>query len=81
VKFAPACSRCKTPVHFLIGGQDPMIPLYTDALRRWYQDCGGHTLVWNALPGVTHDSIVDLLQARRARELVDWLMQFEQACQ
>lgn len=80
VRFASSCSRCKTPVHFLIGGQDPMIPLHTDALRRWYLDCGGHTLVWNVLPGVTHDSIVGLLQASRARELVDWLMQHELDC-
>jgi poly(3-hydroxybutyrate) depolymerase len=80
VNFYPTCSSCKTPVHFLIGSQDPMIPLYTRALRTWYEGCGGHPLVWQVLPGVTHDSIVGIVQTSRSKELMAWLLRYELDC-
>jgi hypothetical protein len=74
------CPACKTPVRFDIGAVDPMIEPYTGPLRRWYEACGGHELVWNVLPGVTHEGIIDVLQAGRAKEILAWLLARPAAC-
>src|SRR6185369_6736958 len=53
-----ACPDCKVPLRFDIGGVDPMITPYTEPLRRYYEACGGHEIVWKQLPGVTHEGIL-----------------------
>jgi predicted esterase len=78
--FVRSCPLCKTPVHFLIGGQDPMLGMYTDPLRRWYEACQGHELVWEMLPGVTHDAIVPIVQASRGKQLLRWLLLHSNRC-
>lgn len=74
------CPACKVPVLFLIGGVDPMIVPYTAPLRRYYEACGGHELLWQTLPGVTHEGILDTLAAGRARDTLAWLLARPAAC-
>lgn len=74
------CPACKLPVSFTIGATDPMLDQYTAPLRRFYEACGGHEVTWRVLPGVTHESILDHLQAGRAREILGWLLTKRAAC-
>lgn len=68
------CPACKYPVLFVIGSTDPMIAPYTRPLRQFYDACGEHEVVWEQLPGVTHEGIVDVLQAGRAKSTLAWLL-------
>lgn len=74
------CPACKVPVLFVIGATDPMIVPYTAPLRRYYDACGGHEVTWQALPGVTHESILGHLQAGRAPSIMRWLMERPSSC-
>lgn len=78
--YGRSCPSCKVPVLFLIGGLDPMIEPYTAPLRRYYEACGGHEVVWQQLRGVTHEGILDTLQAGRARDVLSWLLARPAAC-
>ncbi len=78
--YRPPCPACKVPVSFLLGATDPMIGPYTRPLRDWYASCGGHEISWEILPGVTHESILDVLQAGRARQVLGWLLARPAAC-
>jgi predicted esterase len=78
--YRPPCPSCKTPVLFLLGATDPMIGPYTRPLRDWYGACGGHEIVWETLPGVTHESILQVLEAGRARQVLSWLLGHPSAC-
>ena len=80
VRFVTSCSPCKTPVEFVIGSTDPMLALYVGSLRRWYEDCGGHPIEWQLLPGVSHEAMVDVLAAGKAAEIVAWLLAHENIC-
>ncbi|MBI5531316.1 MAG: hypothetical protein HY898_01275 [Deltaproteobacteria bacterium] len=80
VKFTSQCSTCKTPVHFLLGNQDPMIGMYTDYFHKWYEECGGHPMVWKILPGITHETIVGFVQTTWARQLTAWMLQYPLTC-
>jgi MYXO-CTERM domain-containing protein len=79
-RFSAPCPACKVPVRFTLGATDPMIGLYTDELRAYYADCGDHELVWEILPGVTHESILGVLQAGRAHDLLAWLLARPASC-
>lgn len=72
VRFVSECAARKTPVLFLIGNQDPMLPLYVDKLHAFYEGCG-NPIAWSVLPGVTHDGIVPMLQAGKAADVVEWM--------
>ena len=78
--YGGPCPACKVPLLFVIGSIDPMIAPYTAPLRRYYEACGGHELVWQALPGITHEGILDVLQAGRAGESLAWLLARPAAC-
>jgi poly(3-hydroxybutyrate) depolymerase len=78
--YGGACPACKVPLLFLIGSLDPMIEPYTMPLRRYYEACGGHELVWETLRGTTHEGILDVLQAGRAKETLAWLLARPAAC-
>jgi predicted esterase len=79
-RYGPPCPSCKVPVLFVIGGLDPMIGPYTGPLRQYYEACGGHEVEWQQLPGVTHEGIVGLLQAGRAKDILAWLLARPAAC-
>lgn len=79
-RFWTPCPACKVPVRFTLGATDPMIGLYTDELRAYYAACEGHELVWEILPGVTHESILGVLQSGRAHDLLAWLLARPAAC-
>lgn len=74
------CSSCKTPVRFDIGAGDPMVVPYTDPLRKWFEGCGGHEVVWDALRGVSHEGMLDVLPRGRAEIIVKWLLDRTNAC-
>ncbi len=78
--YRPPCPACKVPVLFLLGATDPMIGPYARPLRDWYATCGDHEIVWETLPGVTHESILGVLQAGRARGILDWLLARPASC-
>ncbi|MFT3773174.1 MAG: PHB depolymerase family esterase [Minicystis sp.] len=78
--YGRPCPACKVPVLFVIGSVDPMIGPYTAPLRAYYDGCGGHEVVWQALPGVTHEGILGTLQAGRAKEVLRWLLARPAAC-
>jgi predicted esterase len=78
--FDVPCPSCKLPVLFVIGSTDPMVTPYTRPLRDYYQACGGHEVVWEALPGVTHEGILDVLRAGRSKSILDWLLARPAAC-
>jgi predicted esterase len=78
--YRPPCPACKYPVLFVLGATDPMIDPYTRPLRDWYEACGGHEIVWETLRGVTHESILDVLQAGRARSILAWLLSHPASC-
>lgn len=78
--YGVACPDCKVPVLFAIGAMDPMIGPYTGPLRAYYERCGGHEIVWETLPGVTHEGIVDVVQAGKGREILAWLLARPAAC-
>jgi predicted esterase len=78
--YRPPCPACKVPVLFLLGTTDPMIGPYTRPLRDWYASCEGHEISWETLPGVTHESILDVLSAGRARQILGWLLARPLAC-
>jgi predicted esterase len=75
-----SCPSCKLPVLFLIGGVDPMLGPYTGPLRRWFEDCGGHEIAWQQLPGVGHEQMLQVLEAGRAKAVIDWLLERPAAC-
>ena len=79
--YRPACPACKVPVLFVLGAADPMIGPYTRPLRDWYEGCGGHEILWETLPGVTHESILQVLEAGRARQILTWLLARPAACE
>lgn len=79
--YGRSCPSCKVSVLFVIGGLDPMIVPYTAPLRAYYDACGGHEVVWQQLPGVTHEGILGVLQAGRARDVLSWLLARPSACQ
>ncbi len=68
--YRPDCPACKVPVLFVLGASDPMIGPYTRPLRDWYEACGGHEILWETLPGVTHESILQTARAGKAREIL-----------
>ncbi len=78
--YRQACPACKVPVLFVLGATDPMIGPYTRPLHDYYRTCGGHETSWETLPGVTHDSILQSLQAGKAREILGWLLARPAAC-
>jgi MYXO-CTERM domain-containing protein len=78
--FDVPCPACKLPVLFVIGATDPMVTPYTRPLRDYYQACGGHEVVWEVLPGVTHEGILDVLRAGRSKRILDWLLARPAAC-
>jgi MYXO-CTERM domain-containing protein len=78
--YTSSCSPCKMPVLFVLGATDPMIAPYTRPLRDWYDACGGHEIVWETLPGVTHESILQVLEAGRARRILGWLLSRPATC-
>jgi predicted esterase len=78
--YRPSCPACKTPVLFVLGASDPMIGPYTRPLREWYEACGGHEIVWETLPGVTHESILQVLEGGRAKQILGWLLARPLAC-
>ncbi|APR76380.1 Hypothetical protein A7982_01727 [Minicystis rosea] len=78
--YGRACPACKVPVLFTIGSVDPMIVPYTAPLRAYYDECGGHEVVWQSLPGVTHEGILGTLQAGRAKQVLQWLLARPAAC-
>jgi predicted esterase len=79
-RYGGACPSCKVPVLFTLGATDPMITPYTAPLRRWYEACGGHEIVWETLPGVTHESILGALAAGKARSILAWLLARPASC-
>lgn len=74
------CPDCKVPVLFTLGATDPMLGPYTRPLRDYYEACGGHEIVWQTLPGVTHESIIPTVQAGKGKEIVAWLLGHHAAC-
>jgi predicted esterase len=78
--YRPPCPTCKVPVLFVLGAGDPMLVPYTRPLRDWYQSCEGHEIAWQTLPGVTHEGILPVLQAGKAREILGWLLARPAAC-
>ena len=75
------CPTCKVPVLFTLGAADPMIVPYTRPLRDYYQACGGHEIVWQTLPGVSHEGIVATVQAGKGKEILAWLLTHRAACE
>jgi poly(3-hydroxybutyrate) depolymerase len=75
------CPSCKVPVLFTLGAADPMLVPYTRPLRDYYQACGGHEIVWQTLPGVTHEGIVSTVQAWKGKEILAWLLGHRAACE
>jgi MYXO-CTERM domain-containing protein len=78
--FSLPCPACKLPVLFVIGATDPMITPFTRPLREYYDACGGHEVVWEALRGVTHEGIVDVLRAGRSKSILSWLLARPASC-
>ncbi len=78
--YRPPCPACKVPVLFVLGALDPMIRPYARPLRDWYESCGGHEIAWETLPGVTHESILQVLEGGRARQILAWLLARPAAC-
>jgi predicted esterase len=78
--YRPPCPACKLPVLFVLGAPDPMLGPYTRPLRDWYESCGGHEISWETLPGVTHEGILQVLEAGRARQILAWLLAHPAAC-
>jgi len=74
------CPDCKVPVLFTLGATDPMLVPYTRPLRDYYAACGGHEIVWETLPGVTHESVIPTLQAGKGKAVVAWLLAHRAAC-
>jgi predicted esterase len=74
------CPDCKVPVLFTLGATDPMLVPYTRPLRDYYAACGGHEIVWETLPGVTHESVIPTVQAGKGTALVAWLLAHRAAC-
>lgn len=74
------CPDCKVPVFFTLGAGDPMLVPYTRPLRDYYEACGGHEIVWQTLPGVTHQGIVSTVQAGKGKEILTWLLAHRAAC-
>jgi predicted esterase len=74
------CPTCKVPVFFTLGAGDPMLVPYTRPLREYYEACGGHEIVWQTLPGVTHDGIIPTVQAGKGKEILAWLVAHHAAC-
>ena len=74
------CPRCKVPVLFTLGATDPMLVPYTRPLRDYYAACGGHEIVWEALPGVTHEGVISTVQAGKGKALLAWLLAHRAAC-
>ncbi len=69
----PACPSIKYPVLFFLGATDPMMP-YTGPLRAYYDDCGGHEVVWKTERGVSHVGMLDRLANGGADEVIAWLV-------
>lgn len=74
------CPDCKLPVLFTLGATDPMLVPYTRPLRDYYAACGDHEIVWQTLPGVTHEGIVGAVQAGKGKEILAWLLAHRAAC-
>jgi predicted esterase len=74
------CPDCKYPVRFDIGATDPMITPYTKPLFDYYETCGGHEVVWEALRGVSHEGMLDELLRGRAGTILDWLLARPAGC-
>jgi MYXO-CTERM domain-containing protein len=74
------CPACKVPVYFVLGATDPMIVPYTRPLQAFYEGCGGHEVVWETLPGVTHESILTVMEAGRGAKVLSWLLDHRAAC-
>lgn len=74
------CPTCKVPVLFTLGPTDPMLVPYTRPLRDYYAACGGHEIVWETLPGVTHESVIPTVQAGKGKAIVAWLLAHHAAC-
>ena len=53
-------------VAILLGATDPMIGPYTRPLRQYYETCEGHEIAWETLPGVSHESILQVLEGLKA---------------
>ena len=80
VPWGDPCPRCKVPVLFTLGAGDPMLVPYTRPLRDYYEACGGHEVVWETLPGVSHEGILGVVQGGKGSALLAWLLGHRAAC-
>jgi poly(3-hydroxybutyrate) depolymerase len=73
--YADACATRKVPVRIDIGADDRrMIEPFVRPLRRWFEACGGHELVWEEVAGVGHLGMRRVLQRGRAQAILAWLL-------
>ncbi|HKA89776.1 MAG TPA: hypothetical protein VKE22_19070 [Haliangiales bacterium] len=73
--YADRCPERKVPVRFDIGAEDRgMLEPFARPLRRWFEACGGHELVWEEVAGVGHLGMHAVLERGRARAVLAWLL-------
>jgi polyhydroxybutyrate depolymerase len=80
VAWGTPCPRCKVPVLFLLGRGDPMLVPYTRPLRDYYEGCGEHEVVWETLPGVSHEGLLGVVHASKGASVVRWLLEHRARC-
>ena len=80
VPWGTPCPRCPVHVLFTLGAGDPMLVPYTRPLRDYYEGCGGNEVVWETLPGVSHEGILGLVQGGKGDGLLAWLLSHRATC-
>lgn len=80
VPWGTPCPRCPVHVLFTLGAGDPMLVPYTRPLRDYYEGCGGNEVVWETLPGVSHEGILGLVQGGKGDGLLAWLLGHRAEC-
>lgn len=80
VPWGTPCPRCPVHVLFTLGAGDPMLVPYTRPLRDYYEGCGGNEVVWETLPGVSHEGILGLVQGGKGDSLLAWLLGHRAEC-
>jgi poly(3-hydroxybutyrate) depolymerase len=80
VPWGTPCPRCPVHVRFTLGVGDPMLVPYTRPLRDYYEACGGNEVVWETLPGVSHEGILGVVQGGKGSSLLAWLLEHRAGC-
>lgn len=79
-RYIENCPSCKIPTYFTIGSTDGMIEPFVKPLWRYFDECGGHEMVWDELPAIGHVAMLGALRTGHGDRVLKWLLDRDNQC-